>query len=113
MPAISDKLADDGLIAWMFIHGQTIRMISGADAGKFFQAALLVMPDATMQGEVVQDNREKSTIVFTNASYPSNAKPGDYLTDDSGNTWRLGKRTNNPTDSSVDFELIKKTPQDK
>jgi hypothetical protein len=107
--ALSDQMIGDGLVAWLNFHGQTVTMSSGHDAGKPFTATMVVAPDAKISGEVVQDNRELSIIVFANSSWPSKSLPGDFLVDENGQKWKLGKRTNNPVDVTVDFEVIKQT----
>lgn len=107
--SLSDQCVSDGLVSWFDFHGQTVTITSGPDAGKKFTATMVVAPDAKIKGEVVQDNRELSIIVFANSSWPSESLPGDFLVDENNQKWKLGKRTNNPTDVTVDFEVIKQT----
>ncbi|MDE2099880.1 MAG: hypothetical protein KGL39_21685 [Patescibacteria group bacterium] len=113
MGAISDQMMQDGLQPFFDVHGQKITVTSGRDVGKPFLATILVAGDIELNGEVVKDNREKSVAIFNQLSWPSNSYPSDMFKDESGQKWKFGKRTNNPVDQTVEFEIIKITGNDK
>ena len=112
MPALSDNLMAAGLNMIHSVHGQRVVIINGIDLGKTFIGTILVQPDDRTQGEVTEDRREKSVVVFSNDSWPANVKPEDRMRDESGQVWQFVVRSNNPADSSVDFEIIKIAPED-
>lgn len=113
MSAISDQMMHDGLQPWFDAHGQQITVITGGNINQQFTATLLAKDEAEMVGEVVQDSREKTLAIFEDTSYPTLVKPMDQMRDSTGQIWRFAKRTNNPVDSTVEWEVIKLTPNDK
>ena len=76
-----------------------------------FIGVILVEP-AVMLGDLVEDPREKVTATFARTSYPA-LSPRDTIRDESGNLWSAVKRTNNPADNTVEFELLIITAKDK
>ena len=115
MGAISDIMQADAFRLTQSLHGQQVRILSsfrGLDDGKVYQCTLLAAPDVKFQGEVLQDNREKTVAHFAQDSWPKNVLPEDTMKDSDGTIWRFGERTDNPADSTVDFDVVKVTSVD-
>ena len=111
MASVSSLLLTSAFESTLAIHGETVAVLSGADAGKSFIGVILVEP-AVMLGDLVEDPREKVTATFARTSCPA-LSPRDTIRDESGNLWSAVKRTNNPADNTVEFELLIITAKDK
>lgn len=110
MGSRSDIMLGNAFVLTQDLHGQTVTILSGVDVGKTFTATLLVAPDVKFNGEVLEDNREKVVAHFAEDSWPRNVIAEDTMKDSDGVIWRFGARINNPTDSSVDFDVVKQIP---
>lgn len=65
MTALSDKLLSSGCgVHVEAIHGDVIRIISGADAGKSFFAVLETESDFVLTTELGEDPRSKTVLRF-------------------------------------------------
>jgi hypothetical protein len=92
-------------------HGERIMVLTGPDAGREFVAAILPVPDIDVTFEVVEDRREKCQALFDQRSVP-NVDPRDRFSDESGQIWSFGRRSDNPQDAIVTFDVDKITEQD-
>ena len=88
------------------IHGEFVDILSGTDAGKTFTAVILTQPSMVLGGDIGEDVREKVMAHFANTRCPR-LERGNQMRDSSGNVWKIVGRTDNPADSTTDFELVK------
>jgi ribosomal protein L14E/L6E/L27E len=92
------------------IHGETIVVLNGVDAGKRFTAVKEIEPDALVTSDSINDYRAKRILRFR-LPVP-NLRPTDQVQTDDGKKWTTTRR---PDDSylTVDFELTEVTAKDK
>lgn len=89
----------DGYLAVEQVHGEIVRMLDGADAGKTFIGKVDIVEDIDIEG----DRRSKRVIRFKEGAVPTVASQNRLETSD-GKIW-LAVRLPGNTYLTVDFEL--------
>ncbi len=91
------------------VHGETVRVLSGPEAGKDFKCIIEVETDLNIDSEMGQDVRGKRIARFRTPPSHNN-KPFVMRTDD-GRQW---KATRQPGQAhlTTDFELVEITAHD-
>jgi hypothetical protein len=110
MISLADSLFAAGLIPQTeAVHGETITMLSGADAGVSFIGVVTLEQDVVFSGDIGEDRRAKRTVSFL-GNVPRIAGHAS-LKDGSGRKWKAVRM---PGDShlSTDFELVDLTAGD-
>jgi hypothetical protein len=92
------------------VHGETVTILTGTEAGKTYTATILVAPDVSFEGLVTEDRREKCVAHFPDDAFPAVTEGQGTMKDSGGTVWKFVKRTNNPLDTTVDFEVMKVLP---
>ena len=109
MSSLAEKMLRRGCVKLVdAVHGEVIRVLSGADAGKDFFGVVEVTNDLVMS-EGVSDIRARILLRFS-GTVPSMAKEGLIRTAD-GKRWRAIRAPQNGY-LSDDFELIEATSRD-
>jgi len=85
------------------LHGETITVLSGADAGKPFTAVQEIESDIVFEGDTGIDPRGKRILRFRFPKIPNLAAQDRIQTDD-GKTWTAVRRPGNSY-LTQDFEL--------
>ena len=110
MTSVSDALLAAGLIPQLeAVHGESIVMLSGDDAGKTFTGIISLEQDLVFSGDIGEDRRAKRTVSFLGLvpSITSHA----MLQDGSGRKWKA-VRMPGDTYLSTDFELVSVSAKD-
>lgn len=106
MGSLSDTLLAGGAIPLLeVVHGETITVLTGPDAGKKFTAINEIEPDTNLVGEIATDARGTRYLHFNAASpYPRLGKLDKVQTSD-GRKW---KATLEPNSSylTVDYKIV-------
>jgi hypothetical protein len=103
MPSLADQmLASGAAVQVAALHGERVKVLSGADAGKFFTAVRETEADLVLTTELGQDPRQKIMMRFITAP---NLSSQDILRTDDGRKWHVVR---DPQDTYLtnDFELI-------
>lgn len=103
MPSLSDMMLASGAVPLIQnVHGETILVLSGADAGKSFVCVRESQPDIVLDAQLGEDIRCKNIIEFMYAV--PNLESQDVIQTDDGRKWHCIR---SPQDKylSTDFEL--------
>ncbi len=103
MPSLSDMMLASGVVPLVQnVHGETILVLSGADAGKSFQCVRETEQDIILDAQLGEDRRAKHVIRFMYAV--PNLESQDVIQTDDQRKWHCVK---SPQDGylSTDFEL--------
>jgi len=111
MGALSDILLTGGCALHIeAIHGETITVLDGLDAGRRFTAVRELDQDVMLMSELSEDRRAKIVLRFINGTTPRIEKTGKVQTEN-GQKWTATRRQEAGflTD---DFELVEITAKD-
>jgi hypothetical protein len=104
MPALSDTLLAGGCAKHIeAIHGEAIQVLSGLDAGKYFNAVREIESDQILTTDLGEDARAKIIIRFIDGTEPRLGLAGQIKTDD-GKKWNAVRRQE-ANFLTQDFEL--------
>ena len=106
MPSISNLMMAAGFGSIQAIHGESVLILTGPDAGKRYTGVILTQSVVSITDELGTDSREKVTCSFPISSCPA-LDMGGQIQDSSAQVWRVVNRVDNPADITTDFELIK------
>lgn len=105
MPPLSDKLLNSGCALHVdLVHGEPIRILSGADAGKTFYGVIETLSDIELSTELGEDRRKHRMVRFRDSAGMPNIGSQDVLQTEDGQTWTAVR---NPGDGflTTDYEL--------
>lgn len=109
MSSLAEKMLRRGCVKLIdAVHGEVVRVLSGADAGKDFFGVVEVSSDLVMT-EGASDVRARIMLRFSGET-PNIGKEAVVRTGD-GKRWRA-IRANQNGYLSDDFELVEMTPRD-
>ncbi len=104
MPSIADRLLAGGCVRLVeSLHGETIRILSGTDAGQSFTAVKEVESDINLETDLGIDPRGKRVVRFREGAVPRLSSQDVVQTDD-GKKWNTVRMPGNNY-LTVDFEL--------
>ncbi len=113
MGSLSDTMLQTGMMPCLeSVHGETILVLSGDDAGKSFTAINEIEPDINLESELLVDPRAKRILRFTDrpGNVPQLKKLDKFKTSD-GKVWTATLRPGSAY-LSVDFELAEVSKKD-
>ena len=109
MGSISDTmLAASAMPLLESVHGETVTVLDGIDAGKKFTCIITHEPDVNLESDIMSDPRQKVMIRFTDrpGNVPSvGTKKLVKLKTADGKKWAATKQDFSAY-LSVDFELV-------
>lgn len=88
-------------------HGDTITVLSGANAGRVYKGSIEAQSAVLLDSEGGSDAREKCVVSFSRAHWPTELQSQDGIEDGDGQKWIVVGRENNPAGTSVDFHIVK------
>lgn len=110
--SLSDTLLARGFANVLAVHGETLLILSGANDGLSFAGVILAEPDLSLDTELSADPREKVMLYCERNPVTLALSAQAMIQDENLNRWRLVKRSNNPNRTTLEYELIRITPQD-
>lgn len=103
--SVSDLMFNLGCLpALETTHGETVTVLSGADAGKSFTAVQEIEQDIVFDEQLGPDRRAHRILRFRNTAVP-NITSRDRLQTSDGKTWSAVVRPGNAY-LTTDFELL-------
>lgn len=109
MPSIGDLLLTGGCAVHVErLHGETIRVLTGAEAGGVYVGVRETETDLISSGEIGEDPRARRIIRFPVSRYPVLASQDVVQTDDN-KKWKAVKRPDSAF-LSIDYELTEIVP---
>lgn len=109
---LSDTLLARGFANVLAVHGETLLVLSGANDGLTFAGVLLAEPDLSLETELGADPRERVLLHCERNPLTIGLTSQVLIQDSGGKRWRVLRRTDNPNRITLEFELMKITPQD-
>ena len=110
MGALSDTmLATGAALHCEAVHGETVRMVSGPDAGKTFTAIKENSQDIVLDEAIGTDHRGKRILRFRDGTPQPRINDNDIVQTADGNKWHATKA---PQDGylTTDYELAQIIP---
>lgn len=104
--SISSALLAAGFKQTQAVHGESITVLSGYEIGRTFTAVILTQPQISLSTDLGEDAREKVVAHFASDSCPV-FESGNAFRDSGNHVWKVVGRNQNPSDNSVEFELVK------
>lgn len=104
--SISSALLEAGFRQTQAVHGESVTVLSGYETGRTFTAVILTQPQITISTDLGEDAREKVVAHFAVTGCPA-FESGNAFRDSGNNVWKVVGRNQNPSDNSVEFELVK------
>jgi hypothetical protein len=105
MPSIADLMLSAGCVQLLHeAHAETVKVLSGADAGKTFRAIKEVEQDVVLTSELQQDRRPRRILRFLPSSAP-NLSAQDVLQTEDGMRWNAVVMPETAY-LTTDFELV-------
>lgn len=104
MSSLAESLLSDGYGSIESVHGETIAVLDGVDAGKSFTAVQDLVEDFTLDELTGPDRRAKRVLRFRAGATSPVLTSQDMIQTSNGKRWRVVKRPGN-TFLTVDYEL--------
>lgn len=104
MGGISERMLSGSALHAEALHGEPVSVLTGADAGRPFQAVIDIESDSVLAGMLGEDPRGKRMIRFRVGKVPRLSSQDKIKTSD-GKTWRC-VRSQQSSFLTVDFEMI-------
>lgn len=108
MASTAERLLAAATASLEYVHGETLTVVSGPDAGRKFVAVVEIESDVTTATNLGEDLRPKRVARFRIAP---NLRHSDALQTDDGRRWRAVRQPG-ASFLTVDFELVEITSHD-
>lgn len=102
--SIAEKLLVDGYGSIESVHGETVTVLGGVDAGKVFTAVQDLVEDFTLDELTGPDRRAKRVLRFRAGATAPTLASQDHIRTSNGRVWKAVKCPGN-TFLTVDYEL--------
>lgn len=111
MRSIADALLVPGAVALLeTIHGETVKVLTGPDAGKSFVATVEMDADAILASQLGEDRRGRRSIHFR-IGFDPNIESQEKIELADATVWWAVRKPNN-AHLTVDYELIEISTKD-
>jgi hypothetical protein len=112
MGSLADKmLASGAALHGEVVHGESVLVLSGQDAGKTFKAIREIVSDLILEDGLGPDPRGKQMLRFRHGGPVPRLGKYDLLRTDDGKQWRA-VRAGQDGYLTHDFELVESTAKD-